>query len=234
MHDVLGAMFLVHLRQARRVGDVADHRYELELGMGLAQLQVHEVQVALGLIEQHQPGRPEGRDLAGQLGPDGAGGPGQQHHTVAKVCRHRRQIQIHRRPTQQVLDPYVAELIHARRALQQLVQRRKCLELETSGDALVDHPSHLGEMSRLQCDDGELRPQFAAHGGQIIDRADHADATDGPSLTGAVQVDQPDRMQRVHLCPACLAQDLLGPLAHPDDQRPPPSRGGEGNGAFTQ
>jgi len=83
-------MLGVNLRQPGCIGDVADDRHQIQRGVSLAQLHMDEVEIALRLIQENQPGRAERRYLPGQLGADRARRSGQQDHTVAEVGRHRR------------------------------------------------------------------------------------------------------------------------------------------------
>src|SRR3954452_11001781 len=131
MNDVFRTILGVNLSQPALAGDVTDDRHQLQLRVGLAQLQVEEVEVALGLIEQNEPSRTAGGDLTGQLRADRARSSGQENHPILQVSAHRRQAEIDRGPPQQLLDADVAELIDGEAAVQQLVQRGQGLELKS-------------------------------------------------------------------------------------------------------
>src|SRR5216117_1718599 len=99
-----------HLLQPVGVGDAADERHHFDLGIRLGDLEVGEVERVLGTLEQHQPRRPVGRDLARQLRADRAGPAGHEDRLARQVALDLFQLKGHRFAAQQVVDLDIAQL----------------------------------------------------------------------------------------------------------------------------
>ena len=67
-------------------------------------------QVVLGVVDEHQPVRPDAGDLPAQLGADRAAGAGDEHDLARQVGADPLQLLAHRLAAQHVLDPHLAQL----------------------------------------------------------------------------------------------------------------------------
>jgi hypothetical protein len=197
-------MLRVHLRQPGSIGDITDDRNQIQTGVRFAQLEMYEVEITLGLVQQDQPRRAKGGDLPGELGSDRSSRAGQENYPTPQIRGDGCQVEVDRRAAQQVFETNIAQLVCACRAVEQLMERRKRLELQPRRYALVDDPPHSSQLSRVQSDDGEFGPQSGTHGRQLIDSAHDADPTDGTTLSGAVQIDQANGVHRGDVGPARL------------------------------
>ena len=103
------------------VGDVADHRDDLDVGEAAAQLLVDVEQRRLGALEQHEPSDPERGDLAAQLRADAAAGAGHEHRPAADERPHRLLGDGDRLAPQEVLDPDRADAVDRDGLVEQLV-----------------------------------------------------------------------------------------------------------------
>ena len=184
------------------------------------------------MIEQHQACGAERGNLAGDLGPDRAGRPGQEDYSAAQVGAHRRKIEVHRHPSPQIVDPDIAKLVDASGLFWQFVQRGKGLELERGGDTLIHHAAHLGQVRCIEGDDSEFRPQPLRYLGQVVDGADYPDAPASPPQSCS-EIYQAHDVQRIDLPPSRLSQELLRSIPRPHNQGAAPARSPRGQGALS-
>jgi hypothetical protein len=99
----------VQLEAAQHTVAVADvHQDHL---VPRAQTGGHVVQVGLVVVEQHQRGRVERRDLAGDLGTDRPAGAGDQHAPAAQQLPDSGQIGHHLLSAEQVVDSHLTDVL---------------------------------------------------------------------------------------------------------------------------
>ncbi len=108
VEDVVGPVEAEHLVEALGVGDAAHERDHLDVGIGLGDFEVNEVQRALGPIQDHEAGRTIRRDLPAELGTDRAGAAGDQDRLAGEVLLHFVEIEQDRFAAEQIFDLHVA------------------------------------------------------------------------------------------------------------------------------
>ena len=128
-------MRVASLQSASTAPTLAEVAVVLELAADLEQ-------VVLGVVDQHEPLRPDARDLAAELGADRAAGAGDQHHAAGEVGADAVDLDAHRVAAEHVLDLHLAHLAHevdaAREQLEDGGQRaHRDVALAAGGDDLL-------------------------------------------------------------------------------------------------
>ena len=130
---------------------VVEHRAEAG-GYGqtrhLCQLVVHGVERELGVIEQHQLGRPLRSDLPAELAADRAAGAGDEHHLAGDVAGEERRVGRHRVAAEEVGHVDLADVGHVGLAVDQLVQPRQDLHRQAGSFHALNQASLLCRAGR--------------------------------------------------------------------------------------
>ncbi len=107
--------------------------------------------------QQHQLGRLAAQDLPAKLRADGAAAAGDQDALAAQQRSHGRGVGLHRVAAQQVLDPHIAQLVDADRAIQNLVH---------AGDDACPHARLVADAH----DVADFHPRRGRHGDDHLAR----------------------------------------------------------------
>ena len=102
VEDDVGALVGEHPVQRDLVAHIAQHVAARRAVRAAVQLLADAVEVELGILEQHQPGRGEAADLAGQFRADRAPGAGDQHALTLQQLFDGAAVQHRLRPSEQV------------------------------------------------------------------------------------------------------------------------------------
>ncbi len=210
------------------VAHVAQQRDRRRLRKPLAQFDVDRVERVFAVVEQDQPARHEGGDLAGELGADRAAGAGDQHPAPTDQPRHPLAVEHRLRAAQQIFERdrlervlrTVLGIVEVALKIGQLGQAR-----QRDGQCLgpVEQPAHLVAGQVLRGDDQLLRALAAAvqaldHGFERIDRAQHRDAIDlAPDPRGGVGEDADHAVDGARVAHH-LADEGVGPVLGADQQ----------------
>ena len=145
--DRLHAVLAHHRAQQR----VVEHRAEAgdeHRAVRLMQLAVDGVERELGVVEQHQLGRPLRGDLAAELAADGATGTGDHDDFAGDVAREQARLRRHRVSAEQVGDVDLADVRHLGLAVDQLEQARQDLHRQAGAFHALDQPAFLRRAGR--------------------------------------------------------------------------------------
>jgi len=207
---------LAHLGAALAVGQDRDGRREAAL---VDQLALDLEQGRLALVDQHQPLRPEPRDLAAELRADRSSGPGDEHRLLAQVGGRRLEIDLDRLAAEHVLDLHRPDLRgELALARDQLVEPGQRLDGHVPLARGSDDP--LARLARggRERDQHLVRLVVAQDVRQVLGCAEHAHAVDTEVLLAVVIVDQADRRVAELSVALQLADHELAGVAGADDQ----------------
>ncbi len=122
VEDHGGPVLLEQLAHLRLVPRVAEHRRRRVESAIVDELTLDLEQPRLAVVDQDEPGRAHARDLAAELGADGAAGAGDEHDLAREVPGDRRDVGVDGLAPEEVLHLDGPQLAR---------------EVEVSGDQLV-------------------------------------------------------------------------------------------------
>ncbi len=152
----------------------------------------HE-QGVLVALQQNQFGRLQVQNLAAQLGPDGAAGPGHQHPLSPYQALDGRLVQVDRVPLEQVLDGEVPDLIDAHLSIQQFAQVGQRGDRHLVGFECADDPAPGCGVRARNRDQNLLRPGLGDDLRQPVPPAEHPNAMDARPSLRLVVINEADR-----------------------------------------
>ncbi len=210
------------------VAHIAQQRHPRQLREALAQFDVDRVERELAVVEQHQRGRRQRRDLARQLGADRAAGAGDQNAAAVDQPRHAGAVEHRLRAAQQVferdrLQHVLGPMLGIVEPALEIGQPRQARQRDRQRVGPVEQPAHLVAGQVLRGDDQFLRTLAAAveprdDGLQRIDRAQYRDpvdfAADARGRVGENADDAVDRARVAHH----LADKGVGAVLGADQQ----------------
>ena len=178
-----------HRLQPLPVADGADQHLGVQrAAVLLAQLVEQLVGVVLVDVEYDQPLRGEARDLAAQLGADGAAAARHQHRAVGQVAADRVHVQLHLVAAEQVGDVHVAHRAHLGLAVHHLGQHRHVAQLAVRLGADVHDPALVHRAGRGNGDDDLVDGVSARVFGDVLRGVQHLHPPDARAGLGRVVV----------------------------------------------
>ncbi len=206
---------LPHLRAVARVRQYRSGRMEAPL--------VHELafdleQPLLPVVDEDEPGRPDPRDLAAELGADRSSRARDQHDLSGQIPGDGVDVDLDGLAPEQVLDLHRADLareVEVGRDHREEPGER--LHRHALGACDLDDP--LARLARGGRDrDQELvGPAIAEEVPELVGRPQHADPVQAQVLLPRIVVDEADRRVAERRRTQHLAEDLLGRISGPDD-----------------
>ena len=172
---------LLHSFAIRHVRHAAD---QLQVLRSLTKFLLQKELAVLVAVDQHQLPGFELQQLAADLRPDAAGGPGDEQHLAVDPLVQSAHIQFHRIPTQQVGDRDGAGA-QVDSAVQQLFEAGQHLDFRTRRLAA---PHDLADLDAGQLIGGEqdlADPVLTGQASQLTDFAQHGDAANPRGPTSA-------------------------------------------------
>ena len=206
---------LAHLGAVAAVPEHGRDRREVALAHELA-LDVEER--SLRVLDEHEPRRPDARDLTAELGADRAARTGDEDGLAGEVLRDRAHVDLDRLAAEHVLHlngPDLPREIEI--AGDQLVQPRQRLDGNVRSLGDLDHLLACLARSGRDRDQHLVRWVVPQDVRQVVGRAEHADAVQADVLLARVVVDEADRRVAAGGRLEHLAHHELRGIARSDD-----------------
>ncbi len=161
--------------------------------MRLAEVALEEAQIAFRLVQQHErPGAVQ-RHLTGELGADGARGPGDEDRLALDVRRQLGQLEHDGLAAEEVLDAHLAQVAEAYVARQHLGDPRQDAERQVGALAVLHDPAQVGRTRGRNREHDLVRVDLLGDLGEALGRAHDPDPLDRSALLGALVVGEGHR-----------------------------------------